>query len=80
MQPTKYMFSTLTEKPFIGMASGFGSGMLLTVQHFVTDEKILPIVGAMGVWGGAIVALLTVILKTIEVFEKIVSRSKRLNK
>lgn len=71
------MLSTLTHKPIIGVVSGFGSGMLLSAQHLLTDEKILPIVAASGVWLGAIVAGLTVILKFIEIGEKLISKYKR---
>lgn len=51
--------------------------MLLTVQHYVTDEKILPVVGALGIWGGAIVAILTVILKMVEIFEKFKTKTNK---
>ena len=71
------MLSTLTHKPIIGMVSGFGSGILLSAQHFFTDEKILPVVGAMGVWFGALVAGLTLVLKFIELTEKVISKYKR---
>lgn len=71
------MFSTLTHKPIIGVVSGFGSGILLNVQYFFTDEKVLPVVGAIGVWFGAMVAGLTLILKAIELAEKLISKYKR---
>jgi len=71
------MFSTLTHRPVIGIVSGLGSGVLLTVQQIVIDEKILPVVGAIGVWAGTGVAVLTVILKFIELVEKAYSKYKR---
>lgn len=59
-------FTYLSNHPVVGIASGFGSGMILTIQSFFTNEVILKIVAGCGVWLGAIVALLTLILKTIE--------------
>lgn len=70
------MFSTLSHKPIIGVASGFGSGVLLSFQHLLTDEQILKVVGGVGVWMGAAVACLTVLLKIIELIEKYLSNRK----
>jgi uncharacterized membrane protein len=65
------MASHYLHKPTIGMVSGFGSGILLSIQQFVTDENILKIVAGVGIFLGAMVAFLTVILKLIEVFQKL---------
>ncbi|MGN8055642.1 hypothetical protein ACTJKN_05165 [Pedobacter sp. 22163] len=71
------MFSTLTHKPVIGILSGLGSGVILSVQNFFTDETTLKLVGAFGVWAGAIVAILTVWLKVIEYFDKRAIKKER---
>jgi hypothetical protein len=64
------MFSTLTHKPIIGIVSGITSWAIVTVQTFFTDETTLKLVGAFGVWAGALVAMLTVWLKVMEYREK----------
>lgn len=68
------LFSTtidfLADKPQIGMFSGFGSGAILSIQIFITDESLLKLVAACGVWLGALVALVTLIIKSIELFNK----------
>lgn len=66
----------LTEKPGIGIASGFGSGMLAVVQPAFADENLLHLVAALGVWGGALVAGLTLVLKAIELFDVLRKRLK----
>lgn len=67
----KTFTNLLSENPTIGMSAGFGTGILLTIQQLVTDENILKIVAGIGIFLGAFVAFLTVILKLIEVFQKL---------
>ena len=74
---TKKMLSTLTHKPLIGILSGLGSGVILNIQNFFTDETILKLVGAAGVWLGAFVAGLTFILKCIEYNDKRILKNQR---
>lgn len=64
------MFNFFTENPGVGIVSGFGSGVLLSVQTFIADEHVLKLISVLGIWGGAAVALLTLILKAIEFGEK----------
>ncbi|KAA8483762.1 hypothetical protein BDE36_1772 [Arcticibacter tournemirensis] len=59
----------LTEKPAIGMISGVLSWIMLQVQNVMIDENVLKLVAASGVWCGAIVAALTVILKFIDIYD-----------
>lgn len=83
MEPISYkhkttkMFEELSHKPFIGILSGLGSGLCLAIQNVFTDEKMLKLVGAVGVWGGAIVAGLTAVLKLIELIEKIITKFRK---
>lgn len=49
----------------IGIAGGFSSGIILTIQSFLTNEGLLKIVAAVGVWLGALVALITLLVKLI---------------
>ncbi|SDG68144.1 hypothetical protein SAMN05421827_109142 [Pedobacter terrae] len=73
----KNALTFLTDRPSIGMAGGFGSGLLLSVQSFVTDEHALKIAASLGVVFGMLVAALTLILKCIELVEKVHSKIKR---
>jgi hypothetical protein len=73
----KQFYCYLQEKPWIGMASGGGSGFLGTIYHFMTDDIILKIVSSAGIWIGFIVALVTGIgkireqIKTKKQYEKV---------
>lgn len=67
------MFNELAQKPIIGMVSGVTSWVLMGLQNILIDDSWLKIVGAIGIWLGAIIAFLTCILKLIEFSEKIIS-------
>lgn len=69
--PLKSITNTLTENPTIGMSAGFGSGILLSIQQIVTDEYSLKIVAGVGIYLGVFVAFLTVLLKVIELVQKL---------
>lgn len=69
-------FQILTDKPIIGAISGFCSPLILILQSFFIDEKALKYVAALGIWGGAFVCFLTIVLKLIELFEKVKIRRK----
>lgn len=73
----KNALTFLTDRPSIGMAGGFGSGLLLSVQSFANDEQTLKIIAGLGVVFGMLVAGLTLILKSIELVEKVHSKIKR---
>jgi hypothetical protein len=68
MNMLKFFFNYLNEKPIIGMAGGFSSGIILTVQGFLTDETILNVVAAVGVWMGAMMAFFTLMVKAFTLF------------
>ena len=71
------LLTYLNHKPAIGVISGFSSGVLLSVQSFITDETVLKVVAALGVWLGAIVAGLTVILKIVDGINKLYIKLKK---
>jgi len=73
----KNTLNYLTDHPQVGMAGGFGSGMLLSIQSVVTDEHSLKIVAGLGVVFGMLVAAITLVLKFIELGEKLLSKFKR---
>ncbi|WP_374949630.1 hypothetical protein [Mucilaginibacter sp.] len=43
----------------IGIASGSSTGLLGATYHFITDEKVLKLISALGIWTGFIVAAVT---------------------
>lgn len=59
----------LLEKRGVGMISGCLSWVMLQVQNVMVDENILKFVAATGVWCGALVAALTVVLKVVDVYD-----------
>lgn len=64
------------ERPVIGMAGGFGSGILMSAQSLVSDEKVLQTVSNIGIYCGVLVAMLTVVLKAMELVDAIRKRVK----
>lgn len=66
----------LADRPVIGMAGSFGSSGLLLIHDVFTNESILKVVSAMGIYVGFGVGLLTLILKAIELVERLKKRVK----
>lgn len=58
---------SLSHHPYIGMASGFGSGLFLIITSFFTDESVIKVIGICGVWLGFIIAVLTLFIKLFEI-------------
>lgn len=69
--PLRFITKLLSDNPEIGISAGFGSGVVFSVQQLVTDENVLKIVAGIGIFLGALVAFLTVILKFIELLQKL---------
>lgn len=69
-------FQILTDKPIIGAISGFCSPLILLLQSFFINETALKYVAALGIWGGAFVCLLTIVLKLMEIAEKVKIKRK----
>ncbi len=80
MNTIKMFFDYLNHKPVIGIAGGFSSGIILTVQSFLTDESLLKIVAAIGVWLGAFVALITLLAKVIALVREMSFYFKKIKK
>jgi hypothetical protein len=61
------MIDILNQKPEIGIASGFTSGLLYLLKELFTDDLVLKWLAGLGIWMGLIVAVLTVWLRIIEI-------------
>lgn len=66
----KYIYCYLQAKPRVGMLSGGVSGFLGATYNFITDEKILKLVSALGIYMGFLVALMTGIAKAYSLIKK----------
>lgn len=61
----------LSKHPSVGTVSGVSSAFFLNIQGVITDESVLKVVAGIGVFLGAAVAFITLILKLIELFNKV---------
>jgi hypothetical protein len=61
------MIDILNQKPEIGIAGGFTSGLLYLLKELFTDDLVLKWLAGLGIWMGLIVAVLTVWLRVIEI-------------
>ena len=61
------MITILNQRPAIGIAGGFTSGILYFLKTLFTDDAVLKWVAGLGIWMGLIVAFLTVWLRVIEI-------------
>ena len=71
-----HLIKLMQDKPIIGVASGFGSGAVLAVQNFLTDEKALKIVSGVAACAGCLVAVLTVVVWSVKAYNAIKSLKK----
>lgn len=67
----KNMLTILSEKPIIGASSGFASSLLVATKDFFTDEGVLQFVQISGIWIGFMIAILTGLLKLLELFRAV---------
>ncbi|MGY0037636.1 hypothetical protein [Pedobacter sp. NJ-S-72] len=65
------MIKYLINNPKVGAVSGLGSGVLYSLQRFMMDEYILKFVAAVGIWGGTIVTLITVVVWIARIYKRI---------
>lgn len=68
------MLTILSERPAIGAVSAFASSFLIGAKDFLTDKGVLEVVQISGIYLGFFIAILTAILKMIEISRA--SRSK----
>lgn len=61
------MYTYLQQKPQIGIASGIGAGLILRIQHLLTDDYVLKLVSGVATWAGCIVAVLSVLAWLIKI-------------
>ena len=73
----KSALTFLRQQPEFGVACGFGSSQLLHIRSFITDENTLKVVAGLGVYFGMTVAALTIVLKCLEIGEKLRTKFKR---
>jgi hypothetical protein len=69
MTSIKLMINYLSDNPHVGAISGISSGVFLTITNFLTDETVLKMIGACGVWLGFIIAIMTGIIKLYELMK-----------
>ena len=70
------LLNYLSEKPTIGIISGFSSAGLASIQTFMLDENILKIVASLGAFGGLIVCFLTIVSLTLSIYHRIKRNEK----
>lgn len=63
------MFTYINNKPQTGVIAGIGSGLIYFIKTLLTDDLILKVVAGIGIWIGLVVALLTMVLKVIEILK-----------
>lgn len=68
------MIETLQNKPVIGIIAGFSSGAFATVRSFLTSSEVISNVTIAGVWLGFIIAILTGLIKIIELIRLVKKR------
>jgi len=66
----------LQDNPQVGVASGGGAFGLKWLSSILTIDGLMQIVGLIGATAGAGVALLTLVLKGIELYDTIKKRRK----
>jgi len=64
------MTNHLNQKPAIGIISGGISWMLYVLKQVFTSDDILKYVAGIGIWVGALVALMTMYLRWLEIRKK----------
>lgn len=77
MNPFTKLYTHLQSNPHLGVASGFGSGIIYWLRHMLTDELVLKIAAGIGTITGAIVAVLTLIIYLVKVFDIFSDRYKK---
>lgn len=71
------MYNTLYKHPVIGFVSGLASSICMEVNHWLTDELLLKTVSGIGVWAGAVVAVLSAVIYGIKLYDIIKRRLKK---
>lgn len=66
MKVFNHMITYLQNKPIVGVIAGFSSGIFATLREFLTDDSVIKNITVAGVWLGFMIAILTGIIKSIE--------------
>lgn len=61
------MIDTLQHKPIIGIVGGFSGTIFAGIKAFLTDDAVLNGISVCGIWIGFFIALLTFVIKIVEV-------------
>ncbi len=69
------MINHLQEKPLIGIIAGFAGTFFASLKEFVTNDSTLDGLRIAGIWLGFMIALLTGLIKIIELLKLV--RSKK---
>jgi hypothetical protein len=56
-----YLFAYLQSRPKVGIASGFGGGVIVFLQQMLTDEVVIKMIVAFGACCSSFVALMSVL-------------------
>lgn len=67
MYNIKRMITYLQNKPIIGIIGGFSGTFFATIKDFLIDDTTVKMVSIMGVYIGFFIAILTGIIKIIQV-------------
>lgn len=59
----------LQNNPSVGVISAISSGLLSVVVNIFTDESILKYIGVFSIWAGALLVVLSIIAKCLEIFK-----------
>jgi len=80
------MTTTLQKHPIIGVIAGFGSSLISNLSDFFTNSSVLKIASLFGFWVGILIAVITLVLKSLELIHVLQRRyrnwrqNKQLNK
>lgn len=69
------MITYLQNKPAVGAIGGFMGGFFGAALDFMTNDKVLHGISICGIWMGFLIAFVTIIVKIIELLEKVKSQS-----
>ena len=70
------MYSYLKDNPQVGFLSGLWSGIVLFFREMFTNDHVLKIVSGVAIWAGCMVAVLTLVVWMIRVYDVLKSKIK----
>ena len=70
------MTTTLQKHPVIGIIAGFGSSLFSALGDFFTNGSVLKVASNIGFWAGIMIAIITLLLKFLELVHVLQRRYK----